>query len=68
MFSEIAVVAPFEGTPSLMFRAANRRRNLVMEAEVSVSLVRNITTTEGNVMRRFHDLNAVSRATRRCSS
>jgi len=59
MFSEIAVVAPFEGTPSLMFRAANRRRNLVMEAEVSVSLVRNITTTEGNVMRRFQDLNVV---------
>jgi inward rectifier potassium channel len=61
MFSEIAVVAPFNGTPSLMFRAANRRRNLVMEAEVTVSLVRNITTAEGVVMRRFQDL-AVVRA------
>lgn len=59
MFSEIAVVAPFEGTPSLMFRAANRRRNLVMEAEVTVSLVRNITTSEGVVMRRFQDLSVV---------
>ncbi len=59
MFSEIAVVAPFEGTPSLMFRAANRRRNLVIEAEVPVSLMRNITTAEGVVMRRFQDLSVV---------
>jgi inward rectifier potassium channel len=59
MFSDIAVVAPFDGAPSLMFRAANRRRNLVMEAEVTVSLVRNITTSEGNVMRRFQDLPVV---------
>lgn len=59
MFSEIAVVAPFEGTPSLMFRAANRRNNLVMEAEVTVNLVRNITTAEGVVMRRFQDLPVV---------
>jgi len=56
MFSNIAVVAPFEGTPSLMFRAANQRRNLVVEAEVSVSLVRNVVTAEGKIMRRFHDL------------
>jgi inward rectifier potassium channel len=59
MFSDIAVIAPFEGAPSLMFRAANQRRNLVVEAEVSVSLVRNVTTAEGGVMRRFHDLPVV---------
>ena len=59
MFSNIAVVAPFEGTPSLMFRAANRRRNLVMEAEVTASLVRNVTTAEGVTMRRFQDLSVV---------
>jgi inward rectifier potassium channel len=59
MFSNIAVVAPFEGTPSLMFRAANQRRNLVVEAEVSVSMARNVVTTEGKVMRRFQDLSVV---------
>jgi len=59
MFSDIAVIAPFDGTPSLMFRAANRRRNLVVEAEVNVSLVRNVTTAVGGVMRRFHDLQVV---------
>jgi inward rectifier potassium channel len=59
MFSNIAVVAPFDGAPALMFRAANRRRNLVVEAEVSVSLVRNVVTQEGVEMRRFHDLPVV---------
>jgi inward rectifier potassium channel len=59
MFSNIAVVAPFEGVPSLMFRAANQRRNLVVEAEVNVSLVRNVVTSEGTVMRRFQDLKVV---------
>lgn len=59
MFSNIAVVAPFDGTPSLMFRAANQRRNLVVEAEVSVSLVRNVVTAEGRIMRRFHDLSVL---------
>jgi inward rectifier potassium channel len=59
MFSDIAVVAPFDGAPSLMFRAANRRRNMVVEAEVSVNLARDVTTVEGNVMRRFFDLPVV---------
>jgi inward rectifier potassium channel len=56
MFSNIAVVAPFEGAPALMFRAANRRHNLVVEAEVSLSLVRDVTTAEGITMRRFYDM------------
>ncbi|MGH7023598.1 MAG: ion channel [Caulobacteraceae bacterium] len=56
MFSNIAVVAPFDGVPALMFRAANQRRNLVVEAEVSVSLVSDVVTVEGIAMRRFSDL------------
>jgi len=39
-----------------MFRAANQRRNLVIEAEVSVTLVLDIVTLEGETLRRFHDL------------
>jgi inward rectifier potassium channel len=42
-----------------MFRAANRRRNMVVEAEVSVNLARDVTTAEGIVMRRFFDLSVV---------
>ena len=59
MFSNIAVVSPFDGQPSLMFRAANRRRNAVVEAEVSLSLVRDVVTAEGVRMRRFYDLPVV---------
>ncbi len=59
MFSNRAVVTPFEGTPTLMFRAANRRRNLVVEAEVSVSLLRDLTTAEGVMIRRFDELQMI---------
>ncbi len=61
MFSDIAVVAPYDGVPTLMFRAANRRRNQILEAQVSVSLLRDEVTAEGKEMRRFHDL-ALARA------
>jgi inward rectifier potassium channel len=61
MFSDIAVVAPYDGVPTLMFRAANRRRNQILEAQVSVSVLRDEITAEGKEMRRFHDL-ALSRA------
>lgn len=61
MFSDRAVVTALNGAPTLMFRAANRRRNLVIEAEVSVTLVHDVTTTEGTTLRRFDEL-AVLRA------
>ena len=59
MFSERAVVTAFDGAPTLIFRAANRRRNLVVEAEVTVNLLRDVTTLEGLSMRRFDELKVV---------
>ena len=56
LFSEVAVVAPYDGVPTLMFRAANRRRNQILEAQINVSLLRDEITAEGKEMRRFHDL------------
>jgi inward rectifier potassium channel len=56
MFSDKAVITDFDGAPALMFRAANRRRNLVVEADVSVSLLKDVRTAEGVLMRRFDDL------------
>ena len=56
MFSDRAVVTTFQGEPTLIFRAANRRRNRIVEAEVSLSLARDYTTAEGGVMRRFEEL------------
>ena len=56
MFSDVAVVSRYDGVLTLMFRAANQRRNRILEASVNVMLVRNELTAEGQVMRRFYDL------------
>jgi inward rectifier potassium channel len=56
LFSKVAVIAPFDGVPTLMFRAANQRGNQIFDASVSVSLARQATTLEGVTMRRFDEL------------
>ena len=55
-FSKVAVVAPFNGRPALMFRMANERHSLILEAEVRMTLMRNEVTQEGVPIRRFHFL------------
>lgn len=55
LFSKVAVVTPFKGTPTLMFRAANERRNQILEAQMRVYLTLD-EVSEGRMMRRFHDL------------
>ncbi len=55
-FSRRAVVTPFEGVPTLMVRLGNQRSSQIVEADVSLTLLRNETTREGIVMRRFHAL------------
>ncbi len=56
IFSDRAVVTEFQGEPTLIFRAANRRRNRIVEAEISLTLVRDLVTAEGDTIRRFEDL------------
>ena len=56
LFSQVAVVAPYEGVPSLMFRMANARGNQIVEARLRVTLVRDEITAEGERVRRLHDL------------
>ncbi len=56
LWSQVAVVAPRDGVPSLMFRAANERGNQIAEAQVRVVLARDEITVEGERVRRFHDL------------
>jgi inward rectifier potassium channel len=55
-FSRVAVIADFDGTPTLMLRAANERRNSIIAARVQMSLLRPETTREGMPIRRFYDL------------
>ena len=59
LFSKVAVVVPFEGTPTLMFRAANQRANQILDATATVSLARQVTTQEGITFRRFEELKLV---------
>lgn len=56
VFSRVAVITPFNGFPTLMFRAANQRANLIYDASITVSLARQTTSEEGLVMRRFEEL------------
>jgi len=61
IFSDVAVISRYDGLPTLMFRAANQRRNRILEASVNLMLVRNELTAEGQVMRRFYDLKVARR-------
>jgi inward rectifier potassium channel len=56
LFSRVAVVAPYNGVPTLMIRIANQRRNQILAAEVSMTLVRDEVSGEGALLRRFYDM------------
>jgi len=56
LFSRVAVIGPHDGRPTLSFRAANERRNQILQAEVAVSLLRDEETAEGVLIRRFYEL------------
>lgn len=55
MFSKTAVVSDFAGVPTLMFRAANERRNQILEAQIRLYLAID-ETVEERMMRRFYEL------------
>ncbi len=56
LFSQVAVIAPHNGVPTLMVRMGNQRLSQILQAEVTLTLIRNEQTAEGAYMRRFHDL------------
>jgi inward rectifier potassium channel len=56
VFSQVATITPYDGVPTLMFRAANARGNQVLDANVNVTLARQATSKEGMTMRRFDEL------------
>lgn len=56
LFSKNVVICPYNKVPTLMFRAANQRSNLIVEAEVNVSLLIPEITPEGHKIRRLYDL------------
>jgi inward rectifier potassium channel len=61
LFSDVAVIGPHGEGDALMFRMANERTSHMVDAKVSVMLVRN-ELVEDEVVRRAHDLVLVRRA------
>jgi inward rectifier potassium channel len=56
MFSRRAVIAPVNGVPTLMFRLGNQRGNPIVNAQITLVLVRTERTTEGETFYRMLDL------------
>ncbi len=56
IFSDNIVIATYNGIPALIFRAANKRRNQIAEARVTVDLAIDEVSKEGEVLRRFYEL------------
>jgi inward rectifier potassium channel len=55
-FSKVAVIAPFDGVPSLMIRLANLRHQAMVEPDFRMMFLRNVMTVEGEEVRRFYNL------------
>lgn len=59
LFSENAVITRFHGKPTLMFRVANQRHNLIISAEATVLLLQNEQSPEGMEIRRMQELKLI---------
>lgn len=60
LFSRVAIISPFNGVSTLMFRVANERNNFILESQVRVSmLLSQQETKEGHNIRRLYDLKLV---------
>jgi inward rectifier potassium channel len=56
IFSHNATIEPYDGKQALVFRAANRRGNMLLHGSIHVSLARNERTVEGHPIRRVYEL------------
>jgi inward rectifier potassium channel len=56
LFSRVAVVAPYDGVLSLLVRMANTRSAQIVEAHLTVTMLRTERTAEGHEVRRMLDL------------
>ena len=59
LFARSAVVRPLDGVPTLMFRAANARQNVIVEASARLRLIFDSVSSEGFRLRRIVDLRLV---------
>ncbi|WP_299492027.1 ion channel [Acaryochloris sp. IP29b_bin.137] len=59
LFSHVAVITPYNGVPTLMFRTANQRRNQILEAEINLYFLQDEISTEGDAMRHLYNLSVL---------
>jgi inward rectifier potassium channel len=56
LFSRNAIIGIYNGQPVLSFRIANERKNQILQAEVTISMLRTEPVLEGGTMRRFYEM------------
>ena len=56
LFAKVGVVRPMDGKVTLMFRAANARQNIIIEASARLRMVYDWQSSEGYRLRRIVDL------------
>ena len=56
LFSRHGIVRPIDQRITLMFRTANARQNIIMEASAQLRMLRDVVTAEGFQIRRVVDL------------
>jgi len=59
IFSQAAVIAPYEGVQALMVRVASRRLHSISEVRGRINYLCNIELADGNTIRRFIDLKLI---------
>src|SRR5665213_2852577 len=59
IFSNVAVVAPYEGRTALMVRVASRRLHAINEVRGRISYLRTFHLPDGGTFRRFFDMKLV---------
>lgn len=63
LFSKVLTVSPHDGVPTLAFRVGNARGNEVVDASVTLTLVKSIVTAEGKHLRKLIDITPVRQRT-----
>ena len=58
-FADVAVIRPIDGQLTLMFRSANARHNVIVEASARLRMIYDAVSSEGYRLRRIADLKLI---------
>lgn len=56
IFSNRATIHPYNGKPCFVFRVANERLNQIIEAHMTLTCTKNMTSQEGETSRKFYNM------------